>query len=247
MSEFRTNFLGYPVDNINLDELIDFAKETITVDEYHYLAVQNANKMYLSEKHAQVRQFIERAKIILPENAINMGMRVLRKPLKQRNMGGVHVMEALLELAHAEHFSISLFGAQQNELNSLVQNIQQKYPNIAVKSHRNGYFGLEEEPLIVEQIRACRPNILFIGLGSPKQELFIDKYWQELQANIIIGVGGSFKVLAGLESPAPAWSKYGLEWLYRSWQDPKKLKRYFVINSFYLYKFTKYLLTQKSR
>lgn len=247
MENFRTNFIGYPVDNINLDELLDFVTQTVTAGAHHYLAVQNANKMYLSEKHAQVRRFIEQAKVILPENSINMGMRALRRPLKQRNMGGVHVMEALLELANAEHYSISLLGAQSHELKGLLQRIRRQYPHIAIKSCHNGYFDESEEKLIVEQIRASKPNVLFIGLGSPRQELFIDKYWQTLNANIIIGVGGSFKVLAGLEKPAPAWSKYGLEWLYRSWQDPKKLKRYFVINSFYLYKFTSYCLTQKSR
>jgi N-acetylglucosaminyldiphosphoundecaprenol N-acetyl-beta-D-mannosaminyltransferase len=245
MENFRTNFLGYPVDNISLTELIELSVKTIASGERCYFAVQNANKMYLSEKNRQVRRFIEQAKIILPENAINLGMRLLRRPLKQRNMGGVHVMEELLKLANEKRYSVSLLGAQQLELNGLVDAVQTQFPQVQIKSYINGYFGENDEEHIVSRICESKPNVLFVGLGSPKQELFIDKYWQRLNANIIVGVGGSFKVLAGLEKPAPRWSKYGLEWLYRSWQDPKKLRRYVVVNSFYLYRLGRYLLTQK--
>ncbi|MFQ5629626.1 MAG: WecB/TagA/CpsF family glycosyltransferase [bacterium] len=245
MENLRTSFLGYPVDNISLYELLDFTVHAIQSDEMHYFAVQNANKMYLSEKHSQVRQFINHARIILPENAINIGMRALRKPLKQRNMGGVHVMEELLKLANQRSYSISLLGARQYELEALSEAIYFRYPKIHIKNKINGYFEQQNEKRIVEKIRENRPNILFVGLGSPRQEIFIAKYRRLLNANIIIGVGGSFKVLAGLEKPAPRWTKYGLEWLYRSVQDPKKLRRYIVINSFYLYKFTKYFVSQK--
>jgi len=243
MENFRTNFLGYPVDNISLNEVIDFTVRTIESDKHHYFAVQNANKMYLSEKYAQVKTFIQQAEIILPENAINIGMRALRQPLKQRNMGGVHVMEELLKLADENRYSISLLGATQVELDKLLEIVSKQFPHAAVKYSRNGYFPEKDEGEIVEQIQRNKANVLFIGLGSPIQELFISKYWHKLGSNIIIGVGGSFKVLARLEKPAPRWTKYGLEWLYRSWKDPKKLKRYVVINSFYLYKFATHFLS----
>ncbi len=93
---------------------------------------------------------------------------------------------------------------------------------------------------IINSINQVKPNILFVGLGSPKQELFIIRNMRQLIFNIAIGVGGSFNVIAGIEKPAPKWTKHGLEWLYRSFQDPKKFKRYIIINSFFIKELVKY-------
>jgi N-acetylglucosaminyldiphosphoundecaprenol N-acetyl-beta-D-mannosaminyltransferase len=233
MKEFRTDFIGYPVDNINLNELKDFVVSSIKQDQHHFIAVQNANKMYLTSRDPDLKTLISSASVVLPENAINIGMNLLRKPLKQRNMGGVHIMEELLNLADIQGYSYYLLGAKQENLDQLIRELSKKYPGAVLAGSRNGYFKGTDEPEIVEQIRNRKPNILFVGMGSPKQEIFIGKYLPVLGANISLGVGGSFNVLAGLEKPAPSWTKYGLEWLYRSVQDPAKFKRYIKINYFY--------------
>jgi N-acetylglucosaminyldiphosphoundecaprenol N-acetyl-beta-D-mannosaminyltransferase len=241
----RTQFIGFPVDNITLKEIITFVKETIVKNTRHYIGVQNANKMYLSEKFPDLKKAIEEASIILPENAINMGMRWLGKPLKQRNIGGVRVMEDLLQLADHNSYSIYLLGAKKSNLEILVAQIKNKYPGIEIMGFRDGYFDEQAEREIVNEISLYKPNFLFVGMGSPKQELFIYHNFEKLNANISLGVGGSFNVIAGLEKNAPKWTKYGMEWLYRSFLDTSKFKRYLIINSFFLYRFIKYLLVHK--
>lgn len=242
----RVDFIGFPVDNVGLPELLDFVEQSIKEDSSHLIAVQNANKMYLSTKHPVLRGAINSASIILPENAINMGMRLLGKPLKQRNMGGVCVMEHLLKLANEKAYSIYLLGAMQNNLETLVDRIKADYPGIVVTGFRNGYFQQDQETTVASEIGKLKPNFLFVGMGSPKQELFMTAYSHMLSANIKLGVGGSFNVIAGLEKPAPYWTKYGLEWLYRSIHDPQKLKRYLRINSFFLYRLLRYLTLRKA-
>lgn len=241
----RLSFLGYPVDNITKDDILSFCQQAILNNTHHYLAVQNANKMYLSEKFPQVKEAIRNASIILPENAINLGMRWLGKPLKQRNIGGVIIMEELLKFSENNSCSIYLLGAKEENLNKLVMEIEKKYPKVKINGYRNGYFNRTKEDLIVDEISKLKPNFLFVGMGSPKQEFFIYKNFKKLNTNICLGVGGSFNVLAGLEKPAPSWSKYGLEWLYRSFMDPSKFKRYFIINSFFIYRFLKYIILRK--
>jgi len=238
----RTNFIGYPVDNLNLSDLLNFVETSISADEKHFITVQNANKMYLSKKFPVLKEAIEKSSVILPENAINMGMRWLRRPLKQRNMGGVHIMKELLEYANKNGLSVYLLGASKENLHILIQVINTKYPQIIVQGFRDGYFRSEEERLIAEDIGVKKPNFLFVGMGSPKQELFISRNLSYLNTNIMLGVGGSFNVIAGIEKPAPRWTKYGLEWIYRSFIDPRKFKRYFVINSFFIYRFIRYLI-----
>lgn len=241
----RTNFIGYPVDNLKTEELLYFIDKAIASNEKHYIAVQNANKMYLSEKYPELKKGIDSASIILPENAINMGMRWLGKPLKERNIGGVHVMEKLLAYANKNHLSIYLLGARQENLISLIKKINLDFPNISVVGYRNGYFKDYEVQKIVENINLAEPNFLFVGLGSPKQEFFIIQNITKLSINFALGVGGSFNVIAGLEKPAPKWTKFGLEWLYRSFHDPKKIKRYVTINSYFMISFLKYILIEK--
>jgi len=165
--------------------------------------------------------------------------------LKERNIGGVIMMEELLLLANINSLSIYLLGAIKHNLDKLVLQIKGKYPNIIITGYRDGYFDKEDEKEIVNDISIKKPNFLFVGMGSPKQELFIYYNYEKLNANISLGVGGSFNVIAGLERPAPNWTKYGLEWLFRSLIDPIKFKRYLIINSFFIYRFTKYLLLRK--
>jgi len=228
-----------------LNEILDFAKLAIQEKTYHFIAVQNANKMFLSEQSPDLKKAIEKASIILPENAINIGMRWFGMPLKQRNLGGIHIMIELLELSNKGTHSIYLLGAEKSNLDKLVANIRVKYPNIIIRGYRDGFFTKHDEFSIVSEISSLNPNFLFVGLGSPKQELFIHKYFDKLNTNICLGVGGSFNVIAGLEKPAPSWTKYGFEWFYRSLQDPKKFKRYFIINSFFIFRIIKYLIVKK--
>jgi N-acetylglucosaminyldiphosphoundecaprenol N-acetyl-beta-D-mannosaminyltransferase len=241
----RTEFLGYPVDNVTMDDILSFADEAVRGGEKHFIGVQNANKMYLSEKHKILRIGMTRASIILPENAVYMGRQLLGKPLKQRDIGGITIMERLLALAHERAYSVYLLGATQRNLESLIHALQKQYGGIHICGSRHGYFTAEEAPAIAREISRVKPNFLFIGLGSPKQELFILDNFEWLEANIMLGVGGSFNVLAGLEPVAPKWTKYGLEWLFRSLYDPKKFMRYIKINSFFIHKFiTHYISTR---
>ena len=242
---YRTNFLGYPVDNINLNEFINFVLNAIEKDSNHLVAVQNANKMYLLNKYNELHTFFKKASIILPENAINIGMMLLGTPLKQRNMGGFHIMEEMLGFGNIHNSSLYLLGAKKENLKKLVDVINLNYPNIKILGYHDGYFTMEEELNLVNEISILKPNFLFIGLGSPKQEIFLENYYNILNANISIGVGGSFNVIAGLEKPAPKWAKYGFEWLYRAFQDPRKFKRYCITNMYFCFQFIKYILSEK--
>jgi N-acetylglucosaminyldiphosphoundecaprenol N-acetyl-beta-D-mannosaminyltransferase len=236
----RTDFLGYPVDNVTLEEVIDFAENAVRMDGKHFIGVQNANKMYLSEKYPSLRSGLARASIILPENSVFMGSKLLGKPFKQRNIGGIKTMENLLQLADERSYSVYLLGAKQANLNILISRLREQYTGLHISGYHHGYFDEKEIPGILKEISDIRPNLLFVGMGSPRQEFFILENFEGLTANIMLGVGGSFNVLAGLEPEAPGWTKYGLEWLYRSMFDPKKLFRYLKINSFFIYKLLTY-------
>ncbi len=211
------------------------------------MAVQNANKIYLSDKYPKLKEIMSQAALTLPENAMNIGMSLIGNRLKARNMGGVKVMEDLLGLANERGWTVYFLGATRDNLNKMITQLGQDYWNLRIVGYRDGYFQAGETEEIIREIAALRPNLLFVGMGSPKQEFFIGENITRLNANIAMGVGGSFNVFAGVEKQAPAWTKHGLEWLYRSIQDSSKLKRYLIVNSYFLYKVALHLAFNRGR
>ena len=144
--------------------------------------------------------------------------------------------EKVLKLAELNNFNVFMLGTGKEQLQSAVNNISSQYPNLKISGFRDGFFKKDEELGIVELINESKPNILFLGLPSPKKEFFVEKYKQQLKVNYILGVGGYFDILAGAIKRAPVWmQKIGLEWFYRFLQEPKRLfRRYFVGNMIFL-------------
>jgi len=136
----------------------------------------------------------------------------------------------ILAMADREKMSLFLFGAREDILSLCRQNIEKKYPGIKIAGCRNGYYKPEEEKAIFNMINETRPDILLLGMSSPKKELFFESYRHELQAKYILGVGGYFDIVSGLIRRAPHWMQdTGLEWLFRLMQEPRRLwKRYLI-------------------
>ena len=104
--------------------------------------------------------------------------------------------------------------------------MQEKHGKFAIAGVQDGYFKPEEEAALVEKINDSGADILFVAMGAPRQELWLDKHRDKLQCPVAIGVGGSFDVMAGRVSRAPAWvQKAGLEWLYRLLKQPSRIGR----------------------
>ncbi len=148
---------------------------------------------------------------------------------------GCDLMIGLLARARQENLRIFLLGAEEAVVDELSRNINRKSPNIIVGS-RSGFFEESDYEDICSQILETGADILFIGTPSPKKEKFIVSNLEKLnELKLIMGVGGSFDVLAGRVKRAPELiQKAGLEWLYRIYQEPRRLtKRYIVALSYY--------------
>jgi N-acetylglucosaminyldiphosphoundecaprenol N-acetyl-beta-D-mannosaminyltransferase len=136
----------------------------------------------------------------------------------------------ILSMADRERMSIFLFGAHENILSLCRRNIERKYPNLVIAGSRNGYYNPEDEEGIFDLINKANPDILFLGMSSPKKELFFESYRHRLKARYILGVGGYFDIMSGQIRRAPRWMQdTGLEWLFRLLQEPRRLwKRYLI-------------------
>jgi N-acetylglucosaminyldiphosphoundecaprenol N-acetyl-beta-D-mannosaminyltransferase len=227
----RVNILGYPVDNLTMDQTVQKIDQFIASGEPHQVTVINANKIYLADRHPTLWGILQTSDLVIPEQAILIAGNLLKRHLRER-VSGVELMGRLLEEAPAKGYRIFLLGAKPEVVKRLVEICHEKYRGINIVGYSDGYFDEDSEVMVLKRIQKAKPDILFVALGSPKQELWIKRNYRTLGVPFCIGVGGSFDVHAGFKKSAPDWMRCGLEWIYRMMQDKKLWKRYFITNTF---------------
>jgi N-acetylglucosaminyldiphosphoundecaprenol N-acetyl-beta-D-mannosaminyltransferase len=236
--------LGTPVHNLTMQETLALIEDTIDRKEHIHHTVVNAGKIVAMHENPELRESVINADLINADGqAVVWASRILGKPLKER-VAGIDLMENLVALAHRNGYKVFFFGAKEEIVKKVVEQYSQKYNASLIAGYRNGYFSKEEEAGIARQIADSGAQILFVAITSPKKENFLYQNREVLQpVNFIMGVGGSFDVVAGFVKRAPHWMQTtGLEWLYRVYQEPGRMfKRYLVGNT----KFIKLLLHYK--
>ena len=233
----KIELFDLPIDDGNLEETVEEILDRIQRDEVIEHVGVNSNKVVLSRRNAKIREIIQQADMVSAD-----GYSVVRachwlKKKKIDRVTGIDTMMELLKQAEALELTVYFLGTKEEILDRLLETIQQKYPRLIISGMQHGYFKQEEERAVVERIAACQPHMLFIGMTSPYKEEFVNKYKNELNANLIMGVGGSFDVLSGEISRAPAWmQRNGFEWLHRFMKEPRRLyKRYIFENLYFVY------------
>ena len=216
-----------------------------TQSQLHHVVV-NAGKIVQMQKDMQLRESVNNSDIINADGqAVVWAAKYLNKPLKER-VAGIDLMQNLVELSFQKNYKIFFLGAEESVVSKTVDHYTEKFSSDIIAGYRNGYFKAEEEDQVIQDIVSSGANMLFVAITSPKKENFLYKYKSELKSlNFIMGVGGSFDVIAGKTKRAPLWMQnIGLEWFYRFLQEPKRMwKRYLVGNS----KFILLVLKEKIR
>jgi N-acetylglucosaminyldiphosphoundecaprenol N-acetyl-beta-D-mannosaminyltransferase len=233
MTPNRINILGTPVDNLTMQETLDLLNLAIINNQHILHTVVNAGKIVSMQEDLELRESVTQADLINADGqSVVWASRLLGRPLKER-VAGIDLMENLVELAHLKNYRLFFFGAKEEIVNKLIAKYSQQYSKDIIAGYRNGYFKKDEEKAIAEQIANNNTNILFVAITSPLKENFLYKNREILRnVNVIMGVGGSFDVITGYVKRAPVWmQKTGLEWLYRVYQEPRRMfKRYLVGN-----------------
>lgn len=232
----RISFMGLQIDKLSLDETLDVIEDFIHSRKPHQIVVLNAAKVVKARNNKKLRDIILSADLIGPDGVPLIWVsKLLGDPLPGR-VNGTDLMERLVELSNRRGYSIYFFGAKQEIVEKVVKIYSEKYPNLKIAGFRNGYFSPDEETQIVEEIRNAHPDILLIAMSTPMKEEWESRNLQHLNVPVCHGVGGSFDVIAGLVKRAPVWmQKTGLEWLYRIYQEPKRMwKRYLVTNTLFI-------------
>jgi len=234
----RISICGLPVDAITMKETILMINEAIEEkkDTIHHVVI-NAAKVVNAQKDPELKKSISNCDIINADGlSIVWASRFLNNPVPER-VAGIDLMEALVRLSAEKGYKIFLLGAKEEIVKKVATLYSEKYGHQIIAGYRNGYFKKEDELEVAREIAGSGADILFVAITSPKKEIFLNTYKKEINMPFIMGVGGSFDVIAGYVKRAPQWmQKTGLEWLYRVKQEPRRMwKRYLVGNSKFIY------------
>ncbi|MEL0651814.1 WecB/TagA/CpsF family glycosyltransferase [Algibacter sp. TI.3.09] len=215
-------------------ETLDIINKTIIKGRQLHHVVVNAGKIVAMQTDLQLQQSVNGSDLINADGqAVVWASKVLGKPLKER-VAGIDLMINLVALAYKKQYKIFFFGAKEEVVKEVVNRYSQQYSSNIIAGYRNGYFKKEDEATIAQQISQSGAHILFVAISSPTKENFLYENKKLLSnVNFVMGVGGSFDVVAGKVKRAPLWMQNtGLEWFYRFAQEPKRMwKRYLVGNS----------------
>lgn len=233
----RVNFLGCLVDSVNMQDSLDWMDARIKDRQPGVIAVVNANKYWLMSKNKRLQKIVQNAELVIPEWAVFWGAGRLGAPLKSY-VAGVALLQAAIPWAEKKGYRPYFLGAKQDVIKALQARLQFEYPALDPAGFHHGYLDREAHQLVLAEIRMTKPDMIFIAMGSPKQEYWIEENARVLRVPVAMGVGGSFDVLAGLKKDTPSWARgNGLEWLYRLSQEPKAYwKRYFICNPWFVWK-----------
>ncbi|MFA6989263.1 MAG: WecB/TagA/CpsF family glycosyltransferase [Candidatus Gastranaerophilaceae bacterium] len=232
----RACIQGYPVDLFDEKTGIQKIENFIASSKTAQVITINPEMIELAKKNTEFDKILKEAEIVIPDGiGVIIALRIIG--LKVKRLPGIEFSQKLFELAQKKNYKVAFLGADTQTIEKAVFEVKKKHEKLNVVYVRNGYFNKDEEKLIVEDIKKANPDLLFVGLGAPKQEFFISNYKNYLNRTIMVGVGGSFDVWSQKIKRAPLiFRKFGLEWFYRFITQPSRFNRIFPTLPLFLLK-----------
>lgn len=228
----RIELFGCPLDVATMDETVDWISARISSREFSQHVVVNVAKLVNMQSDPVLARSVRECDLInIDGMGVVWGARLLGHQVIER-VAGVDLFERLLSDAVTNGFPVFLLGATEDVVRSTAARCVDRHPGLQVAGYHHGYFW-EDERAVVDKIRASGARLLFVAITSPKKENFINRWKLELGVDFVMGVGGTFDVVAGKVRRAPAWmQRNGLEWFYRVLQEPGRMwKRYLATNT----------------
>jgi N-acetylglucosaminyldiphosphoundecaprenol N-acetyl-beta-D-mannosaminyltransferase len=224
--------LGIPVHRITMQEALLQIEKFIRSKKSHLVITLGTEMVVAARKNHELQRLIHSASLVVPDGGgLLWASRRLGKPLPEK-VAGIELVEKLCALSGEKNWKLFFLGGKPGIAEKTVLHLKEKFPNLNVAGFYHGYFKDEE---VLPLLQSAKPDILFAGLGFPKQEQWLSKHLEALQIPVGIGVGGSFDVLSGNLKRAPAFFlRLNLEWLFRFLQEPRRFKRILSIPLFML-------------
>lgn len=230
----RIKFLNTYIDNLTMKETVLRIDEIIKKGKPSYVVTPNVDHIVKLEKDEEFKKVYSEADLIVTDGMPLIWIsKLLKTPIKEK-VSGSDLFPKVCELAAEKNYTLFLLGAATGVAEKAAKNLCKKYKGLDIVGMYSPSYGFEENEneinKIIRMINGCKPDILAVGLGAPKQEKFIYKYKEQLGVPISLAIGATIDFEAGNIKRAPKWmQKSGFEWFYRLCKEPKRMfKRYII-------------------
>jgi N-acetylglucosaminyldiphosphoundecaprenol N-acetyl-beta-D-mannosaminyltransferase len=233
ISRRSTRILNGRFDRLSADQVVEELIQTIHAGQRGTLCTVNVAILMMMRSNARLQRFVDSAKWTVADGQpLIWASHFTRRPLPER-VTGIDLIDQLCARAVRDNIGVYFLGASDKIVRATANALRARHPGLDVRGYADGYFGPDEAPARARAVAASGAELLFVAMGVPRQEHFIEEQWEHFGARVVIGVGGSFDVIAGLRKRAPVFiQRAGLEWAYRVAQEPRRLfKRYLTTNS----------------
>lgn len=232
--EARANVLGVGISAIDMTEAVRLAGERVRARRKGYICVTGAHGIIEAQRDPCLREILNSAFLCTPDGTPTVWVARLQGHRRIRRVYGPDLMLELCRMSVERGYRHFLYGGADGVADRLQRALKQCLPGIQIVGSFTPPFRPleeEEERQLIRQVAHSRPDIIWVGISTPKQEYFMAEMLPRLDTTLMIGVGAAFDIHAGLRTDAPGWIKRGgLQWLYRLSQEPRRLwRRYFDI------------------
>lgn len=224
---------GIPFSNMTMKETVQWLADVIEKKQETHVITANPIMVMAALENTSYMQMMKQADLIVPDGSgVIWAANVGGQPLKER-VTGFDLLHELMEIGQKHSYRVYMVGSSPDVIQAAHERLQQQYPGVEFVGCRDGYFGPNEDAVVVAQIAAANPDILFVARGADTQEPWIAKYRHQLNSTVMMGVGGSFDVISGRTKRAPKWvQNLRMEWFYRLVKEPKRFIRMLALPKF---------------
>ncbi len=226
----KVNILGVAVSALSMPQALTILESQLEKRQPQIICIANTHTIMLCQSDAKLREVYSRATLVTPDGMPLVWLSWLNRQYQVERIYGPDLMLALCALKKPyRHF---FYGATEATLQRLRANLKLRFPDLELVGFYAPPFRpltIAEKTAVVDLMNGCQPDIVWVGLGAPKQEYWMGEYRALLKAPLLIGVGAAFDFHAGVKPQAPRWlQNVGLEWLFRLIKEPRRLWRRYV-------------------
>jgi N-acetylglucosaminyldiphosphoundecaprenol N-acetyl-beta-D-mannosaminyltransferase len=231
----HVDILGVKISSVDMQSASTYVEQLIASRGKGYVCVTGVHGIMEAQKDPTLHAILNRAFLAVPDGMPTVWVGQAYGHRSMRRVYGPDLMLELCERSVARGFRHFLYGGNPGVAQALKANLLTRFPGLEIVGTCTPPFrplNTEEERQLIEEVARTRPDILWVGLSTPKQERFMDAMLERLETSVMIGVGAAFDIHTGNIKDAPGWMKQcGLQWLHRLGQEPRRLGRRYLVNN----------------
>ncbi len=198
----KVNILGLNFSHITQKDTINLLHQNIKSEKKTFIVTANPEIVMYASQNSDYMDTLQSADYIIADGiGVILGAKILKTPLPER-IPGYDLMKELLEIADRERRNVFFLGSREDVIEKTIKNVRKDYPNLIIGGFHHGYFNKNDHK-VVEMVENANSDLIFVALGYPKQEEWIQDNLHRFKKGIFMGVGGSFEVIAGTMKRAP--------------------------------------------